>query len=99
MRWSDATINKLMLPARFVGIATCSEEDEFNEDIGREIAFNKAKFKLNTSFFKRADWFTNELDKEIGEFVQSVNNFGAALTAGAERREEKIKAYFGETKV
>jgi len=84
----------LKLPNSFTGIATCNENDTFDEEIGKLIAYDKAKMKLNTSFFKRANKFVNKCDKELYKLIDSLNDFGSRLSEGADRREAKIEEYF-----
>lgn len=81
---------KLVLPDRFVGKAVCAPEDEWNEEAGRLIAFDRAKMKLNTSFFKRAQEFVTEVDITFGNMVSRVNEYGERLGRGADRRLEHI---------
>ena len=80
----------LLMPHRFTGVATCSPEDTFDEETGRLIAFNKAKRKLNSSFFKRAQTFVNYIDDKFAEMIESFNTFGERLSNTTERRENKI---------
>ena len=85
--WSN-----LLMPSRFVGIATCSENDTFDAELGMLIAFNKAKSKLNTSFFKRAQKYVNKIDEEYTAIVENFNDFGERLSLNADRREKEINA-------
>ena len=86
--------NRLAMPNTFSGIATCSPEDEFDENYGRLLAFNKMKYKLNSSFFKRANLFVNTLDREIDRIATEIDKVGEGLTNGHNRREEKLKARY-----
>ena len=81
----------MFLPDRFVGKAVCAPEDEWNEEVGRLIAFNRAKMKLNTSFFKRAQEYVTEIDAAFNDMVTRVNEYGARLSRGADKRLEHIK--------
>ena len=92
----------LTMPGRFVGVATCDENDEWNEEIGKAIAFSRAKYKLHNSFFKRANTFVNECDRTLSKLITSLNDYGEQLSANAEKREkwitEKVgsKVFLGE---
>ena len=92
----------LRMPDRFVGVATCDENDEWNEEIGKSIAFSRAKYKLHNSFFKRANTFVNECDQALAKLITSLNDYGEQLSANAEKREkwitEKVgsKVFLGE---
>ncbi len=83
--------HRLRLPERFVGKTVCADEDEWNEEVGRLIAFNRAKHKLNTSFFKRAQEFVTEVDIAFNNMISNVNEYGARLEVGANKRLEHIK--------
>ena len=89
-------LDKLRMPKRFWGIATCSEEDEWDVEKGKFLAFSRAKNKLNNSFFKRANFYINTFDKSLNDAVLILNNLGEKLTANADRRNERIKELFGE---
>lgn len=84
--------DSLIMPSRFVGIATCSPEDEFNEELGKRIAFHKAKGKMNASFFKRAQTYINSIDKDFVEVIENFNNYGERLSNNADRREKIIES-------
>lgn len=92
----------LRMPDRFVGVATCDENDEWDEEIGKSIAFSRAKYKLHNSFFKRANTFVNECDRTLSKLITSLNDYGEQLSANAEKREkwitEKVgsKVFLGE---
>ena len=92
----------LRMPDRFVGVATCDENDEWDEEIGKSIAFSRAKYKLHNSFFKRANTFVNECDRALAKLITSLNDYGEQLSMNAEKREkwitEKVgsKVFLGE---
>ena len=89
----DTTLySQLLMPTRFIGIATCTPEDTFNESLGRKIAFNKAKTKLHNSFFKRAQTYTNKIDEEFNKMITSINTYGECLARNAEKRDKEIEA-------
>jgi len=81
----------MTLPDRFTGKAVCAPEDEWNEEVGRLIAFDRAKEKLATSFFKRAQEYVTEIDVAFNNMVTRVNEYGARLENGMKRRREHIK--------
>ena len=41
--------DRYLLPNRFVGIAKCSVNDEWNEQLGKLIAFDRLKEKVNNT--------------------------------------------------
>lgn len=94
----DAPLNitKIMrMPDRFVGVATCDENDEWNEEIGKAIAFSRAKYKLHNSFFKRANTFVNECDRALSKLITSLNDYGEQLSMNADKREKWITEKVG----
>lgn len=84
------------MPKRFWGIATCAEDDEWDEEKGKFLAFSRAKNKLNNSFFKRAQLYIDTFDKSLNDSILILNNLGNKLTVNADRRQERIKELFGE---
>lgn len=87
---------KMFMPNSFTGVATCNSNDEFKVEVGELIAFHKAKNKLNTSFFKRANTFVQLCDNELNKLMESFNNYGAHLSVNADRREARINNLFGD---
>lgn len=70
---------ELELPKQFMGKAVCSKEDEWSEETGRMIAFARAKNKFYKSFFKRANFLVNSIDKELTYMVDTFNKYGEVL--------------------
>ena len=94
--WGDFKIEKkLIMPARFIGVATCALEDEFNEEIGRHIAFTRAKNKMNTSFFKRANLFIDMCDEQLDEAAYKLSQIGAKMSENADNRDKVIADMLG----
>lgn len=90
---------QLLMPNRFWGIATCDESDEWDEEVGKLIAYSRAKDKLNKSFFKRANCYVDTMDKYLNDSVDILNRLGDKLTASTERRHKKIADIIGEPEV
>jgi hypothetical protein len=89
-------MDKLYMPNKFIGVATCSENDEWNEEIGKKVAFSRMKDKLNRSFFKRADLYVKTIDKWMDDAVYLINTVGQKLEVNQEKRHDLIKSYVGE---
>lgn len=85
----------LIMPNHFTGVATCAPEDKWDPEIGKAIAFSRAKFKVNSSFFKRANTLVNEIDRRLGEMVLSFNDYGRCLDANNKKREKWITERVG----
>ena len=82
---------QMLLPNSFTGKAVCSEEDEWNEDLGRLIAFSRAKDKFYKSFFKRANLFVQMLDGHLNDIITIFNNLGDGLEKKKGILEAKIE--------
>jgi hypothetical protein len=89
-------MDKLYMPNKFIGVATCSENDEWNEEIGKKVAFSRMKDKLNRSFFKRANLYVKTIDKWMDDAVYLINTVGQKLEVNQEKRHNLIKSYVGE---
>ena len=88
----------LKMPNKFTGLATCGENDEWNEDVGKRIAFSRMKDKLNKSFFKRAGLYVKTIDGWMDNTVEVINIIGQKLEVNQEKRHDIIKQYIGEDK-
>ena len=87
---------KLIMPNRYVGVATCNPEDTFSVETGKLIAFSHAKDKIHKSFFKRANTYVNTLDNWLTEAVDSINRYGEKIEVNTRRRHDKITELVGE---
>ena len=87
--------NKLLLPNKFVGIATCSPDDEWNPEIGKLIAYHRMKTNMSKSFFKHAETYYKLKLKKVNETVDLINVYGNKLTTNYNRRIETINQAVG----
>ena len=87
--------NKLLLPNKFVGIATCSPDDEWNPEIGKLIAYHRMKTNMSKSFFKHAETYYKLMLKKVNETVDLINVYGNKLTTNYNRRIETINQAVG----
>lgn len=69
----------LKMPKSFMGKAVCAESDEWDEELGRMIAFSRAKDKCYSAFFKRANAMIQALDRRLGNMIDSFNTMGMKL--------------------
>ena len=97
--WKDINVDwalaydlnkKLELPNSFMGKAVCAPEDEWDEELGKMIAFSRAKDKCYKSFFKRANMLVQKFDTRLGEMIELFNNFGMKLEAKRVNIQQKI---------
>ena len=87
--------DKLIMPNKFVGVATCGPNDKWDEHIGRVIAFSRAKDNLLRSFFKRAQTYVSCIDGWLNEAVEIINNLGDRLAENTEKRHNYINDLLG----
>ena len=84
--------NILKMRHYYTGIATCAPEDEWNEELGRKIAFSKAKDKCYKSFFKRANTIVQTIDCRLGDMIEMFNDFGLKLENKRQALQDQIDA-------
>ena len=87
---------KLEMPNKFTGVARCSENDEWNPETGKLIAFSRMKDNLNKSFFKRANTYVNFLDRAADEAADVLGKIGEKLSVNTEHRHNLINSLIGE---
>lgn len=88
-------VDKVRMPDSFIGKAVCSPDDEWDEELGKMIAFSKAKDKCYKSFFKRANTFVQMVDRRLGDMIDSFNDFGMKLENKRENLQEQINERIG----
>ena len=81
----------LQLPKSFKGRAVCAPEDEWNEETGRLVAFARAKNKAYASFFRHANAFIQDMDRELNQMITNFNDFGMRLETRRDRLENEIE--------
>lgn len=87
---------KLRLPNRFVGKAFCAEGDEWDEEKGKLLAYDRMKNDLTASFQRAAQYFVSWYDKELNNAVKCLNDYGEKLRHNKERRQAVICEMFEE---
>ena len=85
---------RLELKNYYVGVAKCSPEDEFNEEIGRRVAFAKLKEKLRAAFYRRADYYIQTYDNFMEKQVQNIDELLDKWTGEIEHERKNIEDYF-----
>ena len=81
----------LMMPSSFRGVATCAEGDEWDEELGKKIAYARARYKFDSSFFNHANHMVNYLDRSIDELSSALNRYGARISNNHARRDTQLK--------
>ncbi len=69
----------MRMPSYFMGKAKCSNEDEWDEELGKLIAFSRAKDKCYKSFFRRANNLVQAIDARLTNMIETFNLFGQKL--------------------
>ena len=88
--------DRYSLPNRFVGIAKCSVNDEWNEQLGKLIAFDRLKEKVNNSFVKSANKYVEDIDKSINTFFNNTQAYLNKLASNSDRRRNLINQLIKE---
>lgn len=92
---NPAFVDELEMPNTFIGKAVCSPDDKWDEEIGKMIAFSRAKDKCYKSFFKRANRFVQTIDRRLGDMIEKFNDFGMKLKDKRLGLEQKINEKIG----
>lgn len=88
---SDFTIGpQYSMPNSFMGKAVCSPDDEFDIETGKMIAFNRARFKYYSSFFKRANTLVQSIEKKLDFFTSQTNAIGMKFEDNYESMNRRI---------
>ncbi len=92
--WGDGRFGEkvLTMPNSFIGKAVCAAEDEWDEELGKKIAFARAKDKCYKSFFKRANTFVQAVDRRLGDMISAFNDLGLKLDTKREALENEIES-------
>lgn len=88
--------NRLYMPRSFCGKAKCAEGDVFDLETGKMIAFQRARFKYYNSFFKRANLFVQEIEKQLDNFTEETNKIGEAVTENTDRMDKRLSEILDE---
>lgn len=84
------------MPDQFIGVARCGKGDNFDEQVGRKLAFYRLKKKFYSSYFKRANAYFNAVDRIIGQQVEQFNQIGLKVGRNLDKMEEQLKDYLPE---
>lgn len=80
----------LKMPKSFMGKAVCSEDDEWDEEAGKLLAFKRAKTKFYNSFFKRANIMMRTLDKRLDDMVEAFGQLGLKIENNMDAIDKKL---------
>lgn len=74
----------------FTGIARLAEGDVWDEEYGKLLAYDRAKYKLTQSIFKHVQNFVSNLEKETDDLVDGVNSYFDKVTHNKNYREKRL---------
>lgn len=78
------------MPAVFRGTAVCAPEDEWDEELGKKIAYSRARYKFDASFFNHANNFMAYIDKRLDQLSEQINNYGSRISHNHARRLQQL---------
>ena len=88
--FNDKEYEQLLMPNSFVGVARLGENDAWDEGLGKQIAFQRAKYKRDVSFFKRVNMAVRLYERELDKLCKLFDGYGTRLSNNASYREKKI---------
>ena len=88
--FSDKEYDQLLMPNSFVGVARLGESDIWDEELGKQIAYQRAKQKRDQSFFKRVNLAVHWYERELDKLCEIFDAYGKRLSDNTEYRESKI---------
>lgn len=81
---------KYKMNNRFTGTAYCSEEDEWDEEIGKRLAFYRMKRKLFDSFYNKVRAFFDDVEEMLDNFEDVCLAYRSKVEASIARQMSKI---------
>jgi len=90
-RWSSHS--KYVLNTKYCGIAKCAPDDEWDEEIGRRIAYHRMLHKFHKDFFRVASKFINTVDALLLDYLEQVNSFGERCSRNYQRQLDWISEH------
>lgn len=78
------------LPRFFSAVAFCAEGDEWDEEIGKLAAYNKAKRHLIKELFARMNLLFKQEDKKLDDLYNSFNALGEKWSANLEKNDKLL---------
>lgn len=82
--------SKYKMNNRFTGTAYCSEEDEWDEEIGKRLAFYRMKRKLLDSFYNKVRAFFDDEEEMLDNFEDVCLAYKTKVESSMARQMNKI---------
>ena len=89
-------VSTLHMPNRFVGVAKCATEDEWDVELGKKIAYLRLREKVYRSFFNKARHYIDTLDDYLERSAIEINRMGTKLDKEMESRNQYIAEKLSE---
>lgn len=93
--WRHRLYEQTTMPNKFIGIATCSPNDEWDVNKGKLLALSRAKDKMNQCFFQRGIKYVNIIDELLDKTVQCLNQYGEKLERSTAKRHAQLEKELG----
>lgn len=81
---------KLEMPSAFVGKSRCDVNDTWDVELGKKIAYDRAKKNRDRSFFKRANTYANFVATKQDQVFNLIDGYGEKLSINQDYRAKKI---------
>lgn len=91
--FTHSELEMITLPSSFVGIARCAAEDNWDVEVGKTIAYTRARDRLYHCLFQRANEFIDHKDRDLNELVMRLNDMGEKIAARQQALHEQIAKY------
>lgn len=62
-------LNSAIMPNKFVGVAKCCEQDEFDVEVGKKVAASKAKEKYHRCLKRKVNTWVNNRMKQLNNVL------------------------------
>ena len=86
-------LNKLQMQPEFWGRAVALNEDVWNEQEGKLLAYHRMRKKISKAMRKRMKTFKNLINKKMELFEEDFDNYMKKVDNNAARRLEIIKTF------
>lgn len=81
---------------QYKGVAKCSQEDTFNEEYGKKLAYRKAYLKYVTALEKKVNFIANEHKKAMDRIKNGLDKAVAKIDGKTEKAVELYVEVLGE---
>ena len=92
----EALLQKCVMPNRFVGRAVCSEDDEWDEEFGKHLAYVRCALKVHKSFMKRANKFYSYAHTWLNDIRKTFLKIDSDRLTNHDRELQYLKKKFDE---